>query len=219
MAESNLVLKKLIESCCRSLSYNDDERQFTFPLRPCITSIWDSLKKDTEVVSSEFYLNDFNKLLSRLADLQNQYSKIGVRSISDINILTGEVLEVSLIGKENPLRLIKMKDNQYLDANIGKGYSLGGKNKFIEETCLKTSEGYELGQIKSIALLSPSCEHFVLSKLFIGNYYRNKISNSIWPIFDKVVNDGVPKYDTDLTIFFVNVKKNGDTFFYTFKHS
>lgn len=209
MAVNNTLLKKIIMECCRSLSYNDEERQFTFPLYPCIMSIWDKIKFDLTSNSSHFYLCDFNQLLTKLSDLNNQYTRIEVNNISDVYILPGEVLELTMVDIPIPFRLIKMKDGQYLNARTGKGYTFGKKFEFINNNHLVTSEGYILGIIKSIAFLSLSIEHIVLSKQFIGNYYRRAISDSIWPIFEKVVNNSTPRYDTDFTEYLVMSKNLG----------
>lgn len=209
MVVSNILLKKIVRECCRSLSYNDEERQFTFSLKPYLESVWDNIKDEIKVAAPDFYLNDFNKLLSRLSDPLNQYIRVEVGNMADAEILNGEVLEVSLVSKQNPIRLVKMKNGQYLNTNSGKGYTLGRNFEFVNGARLRTSEGDELGVINFIALLSPSREHYVLSSLFIRNYYRNKISESIWPIFNKVVEDGVPQYNTDLTVFLEMARKMG----------
>lgn len=157
----------MIKECCRSLSYNDEERQFTFPLNPCISSIWSKCRNDIKSINPDFHLNDFNQLLARLCDLHNQYSKIGIKRIADSIILSGEVLELSLVDNATPLRLIKMKRGQYLNVNTGQGYSFGENHEYIDNCRLETSEGNFLGTVKSIALLSPSCEHIVLSLIHI----------------------------------------------------
>ena len=211
MEVNNAVLKLIIKECCRSsLLYNDEERQFMFPLKPGLNSIWPEIKSVIHTEHPDFHLSDFNQLLARLCDLRNQYTKIEViKCISDTLILTGEVLELSLVDKSIPLRLIKMKEGQYLNANIGKGYTFGKNIEFINGYPLKTSEGKVLGTIKSIAWLCPSIEHIVLSKLFIGSYYKNKIADSIWPIFDKIVNYNPLILNTDLNDFLLMSRKMG----------
>ncbi len=209
MVANNTVIKKLIKECCRSLSYNDEERQFTFPLNPCISSIWNKCKNDIKSIDPNFHLNDFNQLLVRLCDLHNQYSKIGIKHISDSTILSGEVLELSMVGSLPPLRLIKMKRGQYLNVNTGQGYSFGDMHEFIDNNVLEASEGFILGIVKSISLLSPSCEHIVLSKLFIGDYYRNTISDSIWSIYEMVVNNANPRCNTRFSEYLLMARKMG----------
>lgn len=209
MAANNAVIKRVIKECCRSLSYNDEERQFTFPLNPCISRIWDDIKKEIRTIAPDFHLVDFNQLLIRLCDLHNQCSRIETKHIADVSMLPGEVLELSLVDNDYPLRLVKMKKGQYLDVNTGQGYSLGDKCEFLDNHILKTSEGHVLGSIKSMALLSPSCEHIVLSELFIGDYYKNKISDSIWPIYEKVVNDANPRSGKRFSEYLLMSKKMG----------
>lgn len=209
MVANNTIIKRLIKECCRSLSYNDEERQFTFPLNPCIGHIWDRVKKDIKSIDIDFHLNDFNQLLNRLCDLHNQCLRIETKRIADVLILPGEILELFLVDSSTPIRLVKMKRGQYLNVNTGQGYSFGDKHEFINNNRLETSEGYFLGSIKSIALLSPSCEHIALSKVYIGDYYRNKISDSLWPIFEMVVNDANPKCNTRLSEYLLMARKMG----------
>ena len=209
MVVNNTVIKRLIKECCRSLSYNDEERLFTFPLNPCIGHIWEKVKKDIKSIDPDFHLNDFNQLLNRLCDLHNQYSRIETKRIADALILPGEILELSLVDSYNPIRLVKMKRGQYLNVNTGQGYSFGEKHEFIDNNRLETSEGYLLGTVKSTALLSPSCEHIVLSKVYIGDYYRNKISDSLWPIFEMVVNNANPKCNTRFSDYLLMARKMG----------
>ena len=209
MVVNNTVIKRLIKECCRSLSYNDEERQFTFPLNPCIGHIWEKVKKDIKSIDPDFHLNDFNQLLNRLCDLHNQYSRIETKRIADALILPGEILELSLVDSYNPIRLVKMKRGQYLNVNTVQGYSFREKHEFIDNNRLETSEGYLLGTVKSTALLSPSCEHIALSKVYIGDYYRNKISDSLWPIFEMVVNNANPKCNTRFSDYLLMARKMG----------
>lgn len=209
MVVNNTVIKRLIKECCRSLSYNDEERQFTFPLNPCIGHIWDKVKKDIKSIDPDFHLNDFNQLLNRLCDLHNQYARIETKRIADALILPGEILELFLVDSSNPIRLVKMKRGQYLNVNTGQGYSFGDMLEFIDNNVLETSEGYFLGSIKSTALLSPSYEHIVLSKVYIGDYYRNKISDSLWPIFEMVVNNANPGCNTRFSEYLLMARKMG----------
>lgn len=209
MAVNSIVLCKIIRECCRSLSYDDGERHFSFKLKPYLADIWENIKTDVQIEMPGFYLSDFNRFLERLSDQENLCIKIEVEDLSDEILLNGEVLECTLIEGNTPLRLIKMKNGQYLNVCSGKGYSFGRTGKFIKNGCLRTSEGCELGVINSITLLSPSCEHMALSKIFIGNYYRNRIADSIWPIFNMAVMDGIPKNGTDLSIFLHKSKDMG----------
>lgn len=209
MAVNNTIIKRLINECCLSLSYNDEEQHFTFLLNPCIRNIWDKIKKDIKSIDPDFFLNDFNQLLDRLCNLQNQYSRIVTKRIADSLILPGEVLELSLTDNPIPLRLVKMKRGQYLNVNTGQGYVFGKKHEFIDNNNLETSEGYIIGSVNSIGLLTPSCEHIILSKVYIGDYYKNAISDSIWPIFEKAVKNGKPRYDTEFTDYLLISREMG----------
>ncbi|MFS2707554.1 hypothetical protein AAH082_18695 [Phocaeicola vulgatus] len=209
MAVSNILLKTIIRKCCRTLSYVEEEHFFTFPFYPYISDIWDNIRGEIHSEFPEFYLKDFNNILHNLSDIDNLCERNEVSQIADSLILNGEVLEIFLGGKIHPLRLVKMKDGQYLNVNTGNGYVFGTKSEFSKESLLVTSDGKNLGKIKSISLLYLSCEHIVLSKLFIGNYFNNKVSDSLWPIFEKVVKDGHPNSDTDLSIYLTLAKQMG----------
>lgn len=91
MEVSNTVLKQIIKECCRSLSYNDEERQFSFPLHPYIDLKWEILKEIIHKTTPNFYLNDFNYLMSKLGDLPNQfniqeYQKFRIRNFSMVKL-------------------------------------------------------------------------------------------------------------------------------------
>lgn len=51
-----------------------------------------------------------------------------------------------------------------------------------------TSEGKHLGTIKKLQILIPSQEHIVLSKVFIGTYYKRPIGESLWALYDNIIN-------------------------------
>lgn len=196
MVVSNSLLKKIIERSCRSLSYNDEERQFIFPIQIGINDIWENLKVDIQKECTTFYVDDYNRLLARLNNLPNLYKRISEDSIADVQILCGEVLEVELIDDDIPWRLVKMQSGQYLNAMTGCGYCLCDKFVFAPDACLITSDGYRLGIIKSVTMLSPSIEHILLSQVFIGPYYNNKVSDSIWTLFNVSANNEGRVVDT-----------------------
>lgn len=98
MEVSNAVLKQIIKECCRSLSYNDEERQFSFPLYPYLDLIWEKLKGVINKDTPDYYLNDFNHLLSKLGDLPNQFNREEYKKIMDSQLLNGEVIEMILLN-------------------------------------------------------------------------------------------------------------------------
>lgn len=188
MEVSNTVLKQIINECCRSLSYNDEERQFSFPLYPYIDFIWENLKEVIHKDIPDFYLNDFNHLLSKLGNLPNQFNRQEYQKITDSQLLNGEVIEIILTENSEVVRLIKMKVGQYLNFHNGIGISVGKDYIFQIGQNLKTSEGKQFGRIQKLQILMPSQEHIVISKVFIGNYYKKAIGVSLWPLYDSVVN-------------------------------
>lgn len=185
MEVNNAVLKLIIKECCRSLSYNDEERQFSFSLRPSLHRVWESNKKAIWSIHPDFMLNDFNSVLSNLelqADTQN---KIPASVLKDNDIVNGEVLSIEIYGEDMPLKLIKMKRGQYLNVLSGMGLSFGDKFEFSVDRNIVTSEGFNQGVCKSISILLPSAYHIVLSRVFLGKYFLNNIGSSLWPIFDE----------------------------------
>lgn len=193
MVVNNTVLKRIIKECCRSLSFNVEERQFSFPLYPCLELKWNELKGYIHGYYPDFYLSDFNHLLSNLDDLIHQYNSNIVECISDSSLLNGEVLEIKIDDDLSLVRLVKMKDGQYLHCETGGGISLGRNFVFRVGGGMLTSEGRNFGKIRSVTLLSPSDEHIVISKIYIGNYYRSGISCSLWPIYEKIMEDGIKR--------------------------
>lgn len=203
MEVSNTVLKQIIKECCRSLSYNDEERQFSFPLYPYIDLIWENLKEVIHKDIPDFYLNDFNNLLSKLGDLPNQINRQECKRITDSQLLNGEVVEIILTEMSDVVRLIKMKTGQYLNYHNGIGITVGRDYVFEIGQNLKTSEGKKFGRIRKLQILIPSQEHIVISKVFIGNYYKKKIGTSLWPLYDCAVNHNsasLNKFSEYLTI-------------------
>lgn len=195
MVVNNTVLKRVIKECCRSLSFDVEERQFSFPLYPCLALKWNELKGYIHGYYPDFYLSDFNHLLSNLDDLIHQYNSNIVECISDSSLLNGEVLEIKIDDDTVPVRLVKMKDGQYLHYETGRGISLGRNFVFKVGHKILTSEGRSLGKIRLITLLLPSNEHIVISRIYIGNYYRNRISCSLWPLYEKIMEDGIKRLE------------------------
>lgn len=209
MEVSNKVLKKIIKECCRSLSYNDEERQFSFPLHSYLDSIWESLKDEICKDCSDFYLNDFNYLLTKLEDLPNQFIRHQCNILEDSSLLNGEIIELTFFDNREDFRLIRMKSGQYLNCVSGVGLSFGKDLVFKVGAAVKTSEGKLLGIIKAISLLAPSNEHIALSNVFIGNYYKKPIGESLWALYNQVVDEGVPSSNTQFDKYLILSKDLG----------
>jgi hypothetical protein len=149
---------------------------------------WKKLKKDIKECDPDFHLSDFNELLLRLEDLSNQYIRQQHKSLSNRHLLNGEVLEIITTDNDKSIKLVKMKSGQYLNCHTGFGISFGSNFNFQVEQCLKTSEGKQLGIIKDLYLLLPTVEHIALSRVFIGNFYKNPISTSLWNLYDYIID-------------------------------
>lgn len=184
MEVNNAVLKLIIKECCRSLSYNDEERQFSFSLRPSLHRVWESKKKAIWSIQPNFMLNDFNAVLSNLEFPTDTQNKISISSLRDKDIVNGEVLNIEIYEKDMPLKLIKMKRGQYLNISSGMGLSFGDRSEFSVDQNIVTSEGFNQGICKTISILLPSSYNIVLSRVFLGKYFLNNIGSSLWPIFD-----------------------------------
>lgn len=187
MEVNSAVLKLIVKECCRSLSYNDEERQFSFPLRPSLRRVWECKKKSIREYHPGFTLNDFNEVLSNLEFPTDTRNMISFSSLKDEEIVNGEVLTVETTGTDTPLRLVKMKRGQYFNVSTGAGLSFGDKFEFCLEKDIVSSEGYSHGICKSISLLLPTAYNIALSRVFLGKYYLNNIGSSLWPIFDEAV--------------------------------
>lgn len=184
MEVNNAVLKLIIKECCRSLSYNDEERQFSFSLRPSLHRVWESKKKEISSIQPDFMLYDFNSVLSNLEFPTNTQNKISISVLKDNDIVNGEVLSIEIYGEDVPLKLIKMKRGQYLNVLSGMGLSFGDRFEFSVDRNLVTSEGFNQGACKTISILLPSAYNIVLSRVFLGKYFLNNIGSSLWPIYD-----------------------------------
>lgn len=187
MEVNNAVLKIIIKECCRSLSYNDQERQFSFSLRPSLHRVWESKKKAIWNIQPDFMLNDFNSVLSSLEFPTDTQNKIPISVLKDNDIVNGEIMSIEIYGEDKPLKLIKMKRGQYLNVSSGMGLSFGDRFEFSVDKNIVTSEGLNQGVCKTISILLPSSYNIVLSRVFLGKYFLNKIGSSLWPIFDEAM--------------------------------
>ncbi|MCD8289986.1 MAG: hypothetical protein LUC91_00610 [Prevotella sp.] len=186
MGVNTKLLKIIVKESCRSLSYNDEERLFSFPLNPCLYDIWkNSLKDKVQRYCANFYLNDYNEILWRLKNAVNQYSMLPLNEVYDFDLLNGEILECVLRSPNNVFRFVKMERGQYLDVNSGKRFSLGRTFMFNEGGDIITSEGERLGICKSINLLQPSSLHVAIGSVFLRTYFNHRIADSLWNICDK----------------------------------
>lgn len=185
MEVNSAVLKLIVKECCRSLSYNDEERQFSFSLCPSLHRVWESKKTAIWSIQPDFMLIDFNSVLSNLEFPTDTQNKISISSLKDNDIVNGEVLSIEILEKNVSLKLIKMKRGQYLNVLTGVGLSFGDKFEFCVGKGIVTSEGYNYGVCKSISILLPTTYNVVLSRVFLGKYFLNNIGNSLWPIFDE----------------------------------
>lgn len=185
MEVNNAVLKLIIKECCRSLSYNDEERQFSFSLRPSLHRVWENKKKAIWSIQPDFMLNDFNAVLSNLEFPTDTRNRIYISTLKDNDIVNGEVLSLEIYGEDMPLKLIKMKRGQYLNGLSGVGLSFGDIFEFSIDKDIVSSEGFNLGVCKTISILLPTAYNIVLSRVFLGKYFLNKIGSSLWPIFDE----------------------------------
>lgn len=182
------LLCEIIKRSCCSLCYDDGEQRFYFKFNHYLDRVWEDLKFRYDLRSYNFYLEDYNNLLSRLKRLTDIDVKEQVKSISDELLLPGEILQLDLVGGNQSLKLVKMEKGQYLDCRTGNGVSLGSKICFENELNLCTSEGKKLGQIAKIHLCTPCIEHIAVSELYMPEYYSRSISGSLWEIHREAQN-------------------------------
>lgn len=188
MEVNSTILKLIIKECCRSLSYEDEERRFFFLLRPSLFSVWEDKKETIWKYHPDFTLNDFNLVLSNIKYPTDTQNMITFTSLRDEEIVNGEVLNIKTLESEYPsLLIIKMKRGQYLNVLTGAGLSLGDKSKFCVGKNVVTSEGTNLGKCGAITILLPTLYNIVLSSVFLNGYYRNNIGSSLWPIHDEAI--------------------------------
>lgn len=185
MAVDKGILKIIIKECCRSLSFDDERQQFTFPFRPALSNLWMVIRNLAHDIDPCFNANDFNIELHRLADLPELSIKLSVNEVCDMDLMQGEMLLICWDQGYVPFStLIKMKKGQYLDCNTGRGFSLGDYASFKTGKVIITSEGEKLGECMSLSLLMPTVEHVVMGRVMLGPYYRKHISDSLWPLYN-----------------------------------
>ncbi len=203
---NNSILKIIVKECCRSLSYNDEERQFSFALRQAQYKIWERIKGQLQEIAPDLYLNEFNNILSNLTDAVNRFQRIPFIEFPDAKIMNGEVLELG-VSSGKTIVYVKMEDGQYLDVITGKGYSMGAGCRYKIGNSIVTSEGVDLGRCTSISLRVPQKEHISLSSHFIGAYYKRPISPSLWDIYDKATSIRMTKCPTECATICKNLLK------------
>lgn len=186
MEVNSTALKIIVKECCRSLSYNDEERQFSFPLCSSLAYVWALNRDIIRQHIPNFTLADFNAVLSQLESPISTQNTIPYTSLSDSEILNGEVISVKF--EDERLFLVKMKTGQYLSATDGVSISFGKQIEFCRGNELVTSEGKSYGKCKEVEIVLPNPYHIALSRVFIGKYYLNKIDNSLWPIYDTAMS-------------------------------
>lgn len=190
MAVNKQVLKYVIGECCRSLSYDYVERQFSFPLSlSLVIREWDRISSNVRSIDNSFYSHDLDQLILRLGNLLNDCAlEIVYESIADSEIMVGEVVKVTTDTPESEYIFVKMKEGQYLNSIDGRGVSLGNEFIFHVGYEMVTSEGDRLGVCTSINIETPSALHVCLSGIFIQEYYRNAVAESLWPIYDNAIS-------------------------------
>lgn len=184
MAADSAVLKIIVKECCRSLSYNDQERQFSFPLRPDLAAIWQRIMPQVQSLQPEFYRGDFNEALSQLDDLDSRVRRTDLPAIKDAQLLNGEVLRIALAGGEGAATLVKMKAGQYLHVDTGNGIVLGDEYEFATGKSLVTASGAGMGFCTGVSLLHPAPIHVALSRVFTSRYCTHAVAESIWPVYE-----------------------------------
>lgn len=191
MEVSSTILKKIVKECCRSLSYDDEERQFSFRLKPSLAMIWEKMKDSIQVEYPDFFIADFNNVLSHIDNLKNMYSKRSIYEMEDRDIMVGEIIEISVAESISPILMVKMKAGQYLRIDDGVALSLGTEISFAKGKEIFTSEGIKIGECRGINICIPSKNSVALSGAFLKKYYKNKVSDSLWSIYEmgkRIVN-------------------------------
>ena len=191
MAVDNGILKIIVKECCRSLSFDDERQQFTFPFRPALSDLWMVVRNRAHDIDPCFYIDDFNIELHRMEDLSELSIEFPLNEVYDADLLQGEMLRISMSQGRVPFfTFVKMKNGQYLDCATGRGLSFGDRMSFIVDRPVLTSEGEKLGVCQSLSLLMPTVEHIVMGRVMLGTYYRKRISDSLWPLYNlaKTVN-------------------------------
>lgn len=193
MGGDNSILKIIIKECCRSLSFDDERQQYSFPLCANLSSHWTNIRRQITTIDSNFHINNFNDSLNRLENLNYLYIEQSLNEIADADLIQGEMLRVNVAPRRDvAFTLVKMKNGQYLDTTTGTGISLGDKVTLKISEPIITSEGRELGICTSLTMLMPTIEHIVMGRIMLGTYYRRRIATSLWPLYNlsKTANYG-----------------------------
>lgn len=170
------------------MSFDDEERQYSFTLRPGLEKIWMRIKDAPLYRDAYLTLSDFNTLLSRIGRCGEEYESVVMDMLEDCDLLTGEVILLTALlgGNEVQYRLVKMNSCQYLDFKTGQGLAFGSQVVFSAGQGLTDSEGHELGGIVKVELLSPTRLHIALSQVFMSRYFRHEVAGSLWPLYERV---------------------------------
>ena len=111
MVVDNGILKIITKECCRSLSFDDERQQFTFPFRSALPDHWIVIRKRVHHIDPCFHLDSFNNELHRLACLSELSIELPINEICDKDLMQGEMLRISLAQGYAPvIILIKMKN-------------------------------------------------------------------------------------------------------------
>lgn len=182
MEVNSTALKLIIKECCRSLSYGDEERQFSFTLRPSLADVWVNLRDRIHKYDPNLNLTDFNNLLDFLENPKNDWSPISFDELNDTDILNGEVIEAITDGEKRVF--IRMKQGQYLDLSAGSGFAVGSNFSFCKGKRISTAEGYDLGICHAISVRCPGMISIAMARYFIGKYYTAPVAESLWPLYN-----------------------------------
>lgn len=185
MEENNSLRYLIVKECCRSLTYDSLERQFSFPLQSAsfLSQIWERIKPQAFSHTPSFRRDDFVSFLTRLDSLDAQYTRTKSDGIGDSQLLPGESLDLTMTSSKHFL-LIKMEDGQYLNLDTGQGLTFGSLVVFQGNASITTAEGNQLGICKSVDILCPNEDHIILDRVFFKNYHRRSIGSSLWPVFN-----------------------------------
>lgn len=186
MAVSRQLISDIIRESCRTLHYDADRRRFSLLFRHYLDRIWGDLSRREDVIAERFNPDDFNALLRRIEELPTTFKRLPVPGeIGDSGILQGEILEIALSDRHDDLVIMKMEEGAYLDLTAGAGISFGSQIEFRHDACLTASDGTRFGTIASVGLRIPCEEHIIVSDLYMNRYYNNRISRSLWSIFEQ----------------------------------
>lgn len=112
-------------------------------------------------------------------------AKCDIDELCDGDLIVGEVLELLFSSAAAPVYLVKMKAGQYLNVHTGKGLCFSHNLQFCSGKPVTTSEGTCLGLLRGINALIPREELLSLSKIFIGRYYKQSVTRSLWSLYEQ----------------------------------